>query len=128
MSSYALIEQADAVLVHASTIGLEAALLGKPVLVSADVHYRGKGFTRDVEGPEHLVTLLDSARTLRLTPEEHDLAITYAHLFFFEAMIPIPSLGERWRGKPFFRVTDARELVHDRGLKAICDLALEEAA
>jgi hypothetical protein len=47
-SSYPLIAASDAVLTFTSTTGLEAALLGKPVIVSGTTHYRDKGFTLDV--------------------------------------------------------------------------------
>src|SRR5438874_1709156 len=49
LSSYALMECCQVGLVYTSTTGLEMALRGKPVVVSARVYYRGGGFTYDVE-------------------------------------------------------------------------------
>ena len=49
ISSYRLIELANVILVYTSTIGLEASLMGKPVIVAAETHYRGKGFTIGTE-------------------------------------------------------------------------------
>jgi hypothetical protein len=127
VDSYALIQASTAVLVYTSTIGLEAALLGRPVLVAADVHYRGKGFTYDVEGPAHLDSLLADPSTLALTPEQYDLALAYAHVFFYESMIELHSLEERWRGKPTFPLETPADLDDDPAIQAICDLTLQEA-
>lgn len=124
VDSYRLIQASNAVLVYTSTIGLEAALLGRPVLVAADVHYRGKGFTYDLEGPDHLERLLEAPVELMLTPAQYDAALAYAHVFFYESMIELRSLGERWRGRPTFRLTDPAELDRDPAIQAICDLAL----
>lgn len=124
VDSYALIETATAVLVYTSTIGLEAALLGRPVLVAADVHYRAKGFTYDVDGPEDLERLLASPGDLALTSEQHDLALSYANVFFYESMIELRTLTERWRGKPTLQLVDPAELDDDPAIQALCDLAL----
>lgn len=124
VNSYDLVASATAVLVYASTIGLESVLLGRPALVAGDVHYRGKGFTIDVEGREQLARLLERPDELRLTEEERDLAITYAHVFLFESMIDVPSLGQHRRGRPFFRVSDTQELEQDPGLQALCAAVL----
>lgn len=128
VDSYALIRAATAVLVYTSTIGLEAALLGRPVLVAADVHYRGKGFTYDVTSRDDLDRLLADPARLTLTTEEHDRALAYAHVFFYDSMIELRTLDERWRGKPTFRLSDPAELDEDPAIRAVCDLALREAA
>lgn len=128
VDSYALIQESTAVLVYTSTIGLEAALLGRPVLVAADVHYRGKGFTYDLAGADDLERLLDDPAQLELTPDQHDLALAYAHIFFYESMIELRSLDERWRGKPNFLVAHPVELDDDPAITAICDFALKATA
>jgi hypothetical protein len=128
VDSYALIQASSAVLVYTSTIGLEAALLGRPVLVAADVHYRGKGFTYDLTGPEHLECILSEPAQLTLTPAQHDLALAYAHVFFYDSMIDLRSLDERWRGKPRFAISDTAGLDDDPAIQAICDLALRGPA
>lgn len=124
VDSYELIEGADVVLVYTSTIGLEAVLRGRPTLVAADVHYRGKGFTVDVGGPEHLRAALERLEEHALTEAQRDRAIAYANLFFFESMVELRSLSERWRGKPVFRIDDPAELAEDPGIARVCDLAL----
>lgn len=124
VDSYELLDRADAVLVYTSTIGLEAAVLGKPTVVAAEVHYRGKGFTFDVAGPDELRALLDRREPLALDEEQRERAIAYAYVFFFESMVELRSLSERWRGKPVFRIEDPAELADDPGVAVLCDLAL----
>jgi hypothetical protein len=90
VNSYALLDASDTVLVYASTTGLEAAIRGKPVVVAGDVHYRGKGFTVDLERPEDLTAAI--ARTVPPSQEQVKLARRYAYAYFFRLMTPIPYL------------------------------------
>ena len=53
-----LIEDADAVITVNSTVGLEAILLGKPVLVLGRAFYAIPGLTLSAEGPEELAEAL----------------------------------------------------------------------
>lgn len=89
LSSYAILDISDLLLTYTTTVGLEAAVRGKPVAVAGETHYRGRGFTMDISGPE------DLARVLELEPKQLpatdvERAILYAHMFFFRAMIPFP--------------------------------------
>jgi hypothetical protein len=128
VDSYALVQASSAVLVYTSTIGLEAALLGRPVLVAADVHYRDKGFTYDVTGPDDLERLLADPSQLTLTPEQHDAALAYAYVFFYDSMIELRALSERWRGKPSFPLASPAQVDDDPAIQAVCNLALQGAA
>jgi hypothetical protein len=94
LSSYALLHISDLLLTYTTTVGLEAAVRGKRVAVAGETHYRGRGFTTDISGPE------DLARVLREEPGQLpaasvDLAMRYAHMFFFRAMIPFPPIVAR---------------------------------
>ena len=89
ISSYALTDLSTAVTVYTSTVGLESVLRGVPVLVAGQTHYRGKGFTHDVESPEHYAALLSSVSSWQqCSPEIVALARRYANLFFLKNMIP----------------------------------------
>ncbi len=94
VNTYDLVEIADLGLVYTTTVGLELAMSGAPVVVSGKTHYRGKGFTQDPGSWEEYINLLD---TLLADPESHrpsqaqvDLAWTYAYSFFFEYPLPFP--------------------------------------
>ncbi len=94
LSSYALMEISELLLTYTTTVGLEAAARGKQVAVAGDTHYRGRGFTTDISGPADLKHLL-AREAAPLPAETVELAMRYAHMFFFRAMVPLPLLEVR---------------------------------
>lgn len=98
-SSYDLMEQADFGLVYSSTTGLEMALLGKPVIVAAHTHYRGKGFTVDAASPDGFASAVDDQcnPATRFKPDV-ELAERYAHLLLFKAAYTDLGVTEPIRG------------------------------
>ena len=122
LDTYALIDAADAVMVFSSTVGLEAAALGKPVAVAGGTHYRGRGFTLDLTNRGEVAGLLrddawmsaDQARTAR--------ARRYAHAFLCRAMVPFRAVEDESFGDPVFRYDSVAELAagRDAELDAIC--------
>lgn len=88
VNTYDLIDLAHVGLVYTSTVGLEMAMTGVPVVVAGDTHYRGKGFTSD---PSTLPAYFDAVDELvqapigsRLPKNQVEAAIRYAYRFFFE--------------------------------------------
>jgi hypothetical protein len=98
-SSYQLMREADFGLVYSSTAGLEMVLAGKPVIVAAQTHYRGKGFTIDVKSPSEFSAAIDQ---LIVDPQsmnpDMNLARKYAYLFFFSAAFSDMGITEPIRG------------------------------
>lgn len=94
LSSYALLDISDLLLTYTTTVGVEAAVRGKQVAVAGETHYRGRGFTTDIACPGDLARALD-AEPARLPAAIVELATRYAHMFFFRAMIPFPSIAAR---------------------------------
>ena len=132
LSSYSLMEMSDAVLVYTSTVGLEAALLGRPVLVAGQTHYRGKGFTVDLDGPDDIEALGDrlERRSLEVPAEQIELARRYAHALFFRSIIPFRLVEEPVRAWPLYGFRTLADLVpgRDRTLDVICETILEGTA
>ena len=98
LSSYSLGVAADQILVYASTMGLELSTQGKPVLVAGRVHYRGCGFTFDVEHRDSYGELLDSSLAGSIPDDFEQIARRYAYMFFFGAMVPIRAVGKFAKG------------------------------
>jgi hypothetical protein len=92
LSSYALLDLADLVCVYTTTVGLEASTQGIPVAVAGETHYRGRGFTHDVERPEQLDVLLADLPP-RLESDAVERALRYAYTFFYRASLPFPVVG-----------------------------------
>jgi hypothetical protein len=125
LSTYALFGISDLLLTYATTVGLEAAVRGKHVAVAGATHYRGRGFTTDVSGPEDLALVMRLELT-ELSPAGMELAMRYAHMFFFRAMIPFPLIGaEAGKVKRFPREAAALAPGADPYLDWICERILD---
>lgn len=94
VNTYDLMEVADLGLVYTTTVGLEMAMNGTPVIVAGETHYRGKGFTIDPDSWDAYWTALSDALTglqgPQSTEEQARLAWAYAYRFFFEYPLPFP--------------------------------------
>ena len=73
MNTYDLMDMADLGLVYTTTVGLEMAMRGIPVVVAGKTHYRNRGFTQDphtwVEYFKTLNKNLENVQELALIPE-----------------------------------------------------------
>lgn len=110
-SSYPYIDAADVGLVYTSTTGLELALAGTPVIVAAQTHYRGKGFTDDVSTPDEFAAVLRRSLADPTTmTTDVDEARRYAHFFFFRAPFDAPFVSEPLPGLARLRTEDPAQL------------------
>ena len=91
LSSYTLLDMADAVVVYTSTIGLEALIRGRsPVIVGGRAHYWDRGFGCCPETAEEYFQLLENVENLSPPSEEEvQFARRYAYLFWFRTVIPL---------------------------------------
>lgn len=124
--SYALLEMCDLVLVYTSTIGLEAAVRGLPVVVAGRTHYRGKGFTIDPGTIEEYDSALLHAR--RPGPEQIELGCRYSYMHFFGESLPLDLVFEQPRAYVTFRYQSNEDLAPGRHptLDALCRAVLED--
>lgn len=94
INTYDLIDVADLGLVYTTTVGLEMAMSGIPVIVIGQTHYRGKGFSLDPDSWETYFHLLDKTikqpQGLVLNELQVNTAWEYAYRFFFEYPIAFP--------------------------------------
>ena len=94
VNTYDLIEIANLGLAYTTTVGVETAMNGIPVISCGDTHYRDRGFTIDPNSwDEYFSTLkgvLSDLPAHRLTEEQTAKAWNYAYRFFFEYPRPFP--------------------------------------
>jgi hypothetical protein len=94
INTYDLVEVADLGLVYTTTVGMEMAMRGIPVVVAGKTHYCGRGFTFDPLSWEayfdQLHRMFKQPAAHRLTDEQVGLAWQYAYRFFFEFPRPFP--------------------------------------
>jgi hypothetical protein len=123
ISSYVLMDIATLGLVYTSTVGLELAAQGVPVVLAAETHFRGRGFTVDVETATACWAAVD--RILDTPPDEvergriRELARRYAVLFFFRFHHVLAAVHEEGRSRQRIQVGSARAL--DPGLDPVMD-------
>ena len=101
------------------------------MIVDGEAWVRGKGFTQDASSPEDYeakLALLPFGK--RLSPDVQDLALRYAHHFFFRRMLELPFV-EPVPGPHRFRIAinGATDLAPGRtiGLDTICRGILDGA-
>jgi len=94
INTYDLIEIADLGLVYTTTVGVETAMNGRPVITCGNTHYRKRGFTID---PDTWGEYFDAVRAVlgdfeghHLNDEQVAMAWNYGYRFFFEYPRPFP--------------------------------------
>jgi hypothetical protein len=94
VNTYDLLEIANLGLAYTTTVGMEMAMAGVPVIVAGKTHYRGKGFTFDPKSWEEYNAALDRCladlQACRLSEQQVERAWRYAYSFFFEYPCPFP--------------------------------------
>lgn len=104
-NTYDLMDLADLGLVYTTTVGMEIAMRGVPVIVAGKTHYRGRGFTLDPSSWKEYFQMLDEAlrdpASRRLGNEKTELAWRYAYRFVFEYPHSFP-----WRLMHFWKDMD----------------------
>jgi hypothetical protein len=102
VNTYDLMEIAGLGLAYTTTVGMEMAMRGVPVILAGQTHYRGRGFTYDpTSWDEYFATadrLLADLPAHRLTQEQVETAWNYAYRFFFDFPLPFP-----WRLMHFWK-------------------------
>ncbi|HEY5982524.1 MAG TPA: hypothetical protein VIU38_03565 [Anaerolineales bacterium] len=102
INTYDLMGLANLGLVYTTTVGMEMAMQGIPVVVAGNTHYRDRGFALAPRSWDEYFSMLDqelSARApRRLSEYEIELAWRYGYRFFFEYPFDFP-----WRLMHFWK-------------------------
>ena len=132
ISSYVLMHISDVVLVNTSITGLEAACMGRPVVVVGKTHYKNKGFTYDVHNAADYFKTVKELST-GMSRESRDIsesARRYAHVFFFRYMVEFPFVkqlsGKYNRNMLAFDSIEALKPGRSASLDSICSFILGE--
>ena len=123
-STYALCENANAVIIFNTKAGVEMAAMGVPVIVAGEAWVRGKGFAIDASSPENYFEIMASLPLTReMSAEQKTLAEKYAYHFFFRRMIPLPFIHLQESGHFKTEIQSRKELAPGRfpGLDVIID-------
>ncbi|HEY9086528.1 MAG TPA: hypothetical protein VIO36_00065 [Anaerolineaceae bacterium] len=123
VNTYDLVEVADLGLVYTTTVGMEAAMNGMPVIVAGQTHYRGRGFTLDPDSWvayfKVLGQVLENPQSFRLSRPQVELAWQYAYRFFFEFPRPFPwHLVRMWED---YKARSLADVLSPRGMELYGD-------
>ena len=81
----------DLGIVHTSTIGIELAMEGIPVICVSKTHYRDKGFTVDATTIEEYIDALDVKKYNQSYLDKiKKLSLKYSYFMFLRFQIPFP--------------------------------------
>lgn len=93
VSTYALCDASNAVLIYNTKTGMEVTAKGIPTIVAGEAWIRNKGFAKDPTTRASYFAELDRLPySSRMSPAETELAQKYGYHVFFRRMIPLPFL------------------------------------
>jgi Capsule polysaccharide biosynthesis protein len=134
INTYDIMQVTDLGMVYTTTVGMEMAMHGIPVLVTGLTHYRGRGFTIDPTSWDdyfrQLEKILKSPEKHRLSQAKIDLAWQYAYYFFFEFPRPFPwhlvRVWDDYRERPLQQVLSPEGLEkYGRTFEYLVDVPLD---
>jgi len=123
VNTYDLIEVANLGLAYTTTVGVETAMNGIPVISCGDTHYRRRGFTIDPSTWDEYFSALENVLSdlpaHRLNEGQTAKAWNYAYRFFFEYPRPFP-----WRLMNFWddlEVWPLNKVLSEEGMSHFSD-------
>lgn len=99
LTVYEILPKLTVLLVHTTTVGLEAVALGLPVITTAKSPYRGFGFTDDPKSPDEYYTALSKAlseHSIIVSAEKKELAFKFILFYHFHYYTKINILDYKW--------------------------------
>lgn len=124
VSTYALCESSNAVLIYNTKTGMEVTAQGVPTIVAGEAWIRGKGFCDSPSSKEEYFKALEALPVKeRMSAGSRELARKYAYHVFFRRMIPLPFIEPQGKSSFSLELQSADALAPGRflGLDVICD-------
>lgn len=115
INSFSMIDLTDIGVVHTSTIGIEAVIMGKPVILLSETHYRDKGFTYDAISDNHYFKLLEKLITNpKVDTHKINLAKKYFYFMMFEYQHKIPLKFGKSNSYKGYTYNNINQLLHNK--------------
>jgi hypothetical protein len=116
----------DAGIVYNSTVGLEMAYEGIPVIVAGNTHYRGHGITFDPVDRRGYFEKIDSVDDLSVSPEMEERSRRYAHYLFVTKHIEFPFYETMSDDGVTLKPINRNNIESFTGIDQIIDQAVDE--
>lgn len=125
ISTYAVMDKCDSVIIYGTKTGVELTSMGIPVIVAGEAWIRNKKVTHDASSVENYLQILATLPIgQRLDEKTQKRALKYAFHFFYRRMIPLQCMGKTGAWPPYKpTVRSLKGLLPgaDVGLDIICD-------
>lgn len=123
INSWSIVNITTLGLVHTTTVGMELPLKGVPCIVASKTHFRGKGFTIDIENSEDYFRLLENFNIKDYNLHEMEkYSRRYAYLLFERYQIPMPFFFEPfWTDVRAFSFNSFGELMKNKHFNFVLD-------
>ena len=126
ISTYAITDISNAVIIYNTKTGIELSSLGIPVIVAGEAWIRNKGFSFDVNSRHKYFDMLDKIPfKKRMSVNNIQNALKYAFHFFYRRMIPIKAIKSVPNQWPPYKVEISEvmdlQVGKDPGLDLICN-------
>jgi hypothetical protein len=104
ISSYTLAKESVANIIYGTKMGLEIALMKRPLIICGETFSRNKGYGIDISSKQQYEALLKDIHNISVdVVRNFETALQYAHYYYFRRMLDIPfameSGGEGGSGK-----------------------------
>lgn len=113
LTVYQLFPLVSALLVHTTTVGIEMAAKGMPVITTAKSPYRGYGFTHDPEDRGEYFRTLENSLEKRhqIDPEiQKDLAYRFILFYHFHYYLKMDIMDYRWGEVPRLKIKSVKDI------------------
>jgi hypothetical protein len=123
ISSYTLAQESIANIIYGTKMGLEIALMTKPLIVCGETFSRNKGYGIDINDKESYIRLLYDIHNYNFeadAEERFERAIKYAHYFYFRKMMDMPFNSSSKERKLSFDTLDKLSEKNNETLDVIC--------
>lgn len=125
ISTYAIMQECNAVLIYGTKTGVELTARGIPVIVAGEAWVRNKGFTMDASSPREYFAILDKLPLAeRMSREQIERARKFAYHFFYRRGIYLPFMKKSKDSMAFslgIKRIDELSPGKSIGLDVICD-------
>ena len=120
INSFDIINLTDVDIVNTSTIGIEAAISGKPVFVVANTHFKNKGFTIDCKNKDEFFNKLSLSIDKEIINKEEtkENALKYFYLMMEKQQIEVPI---EYKNNVFYeyKFNDFKEIINTKFTKVL---------
>ena len=123
ISSYVLAQESVANIIYGTKMGLEIALMKRPLIVCGETFSRNKGYGIDITSKKQYRELLANIEKIDFDVDKaFDTALQYAHYYYFRRMLDIPFSTGLGNGKQIL-IDKISDLVDGNfpGIDVICN-------